>query len=81
MLQMFLTAVLAYLFHRTLSYAPDAAPIERASAALAPVLGPERVRATYQQLMKLVRDPNFLRLDEKPGYIRVSKRNPEQRVV
>ena len=37
--------VLAYLFHRTLSYAPDAAPIERASAALAPVLGPERVRA------------------------------------
>ena len=43
--------------------------------------GPERVRATYQQLMKLVRDPNFLRLDEKPGYIRVSKRNPEQRVV
>ncbi|WP_425054027.1 tetratricopeptide repeat protein [Psychromarinibacter sp. S121] len=49
--------LLAYLFHRTLGYAPDAAPIERACAALAPVLGPERVRAIRLKALLQDGDP------------------------
>ena len=43
--------------------------------------GPERSRIHYNDLMKLMESKNFLEIDEKPGYIRKSQREPKQRVV
>ena len=43
--------------------------------------GPERSRIQFKDLMNLMESKIFLEIDEKPGYIRKSQRQPKKRVV